>query len=288
MKISIQKLLPLACKRGIKLNQVKSNNELLELAIDASLKAGAAILEVYGSDFAIEHKEDKSPLTLADSKSHTVISSVLKKSGLPVLSEEGRNIAYEERKKWEFFWLADPLDGTKEFIKRNGEFTVNIALIEKNKPVMGVIYVPVLKELYYAAEGMGAFKVEKVSIHHLPVSLEQLHLKAQKLPIWTGREQFTVVASRSHLSEETEVYINELKKQHGEIALISAGSSLKFCLVAEGKADIYPRFGPTMEWDTAAGQAIVEQAGSKVINAVTQGDFLYNKQELLNPFFIIQ
>lgn len=273
--------------------QVSVNSAALDLrlqlseAATLSLQAGQEILEVYQSDFAVELKDDSSPLTLADRRSHEVISKGLNKTGLPVLSEEGRAIPYEERKNWEYFWLVDPLDGTKEFVKRNGEFTVNIALIYKSRPVLGVIYVPVTDVLYFAAEGVGAYKVGKTrEACEYYVSSESLIAKAEKLPLsHQHKRPYTVVASRSHMSKETEEYLGKLRANHGEIALLSGGSSLKFCLLAEGLADEYPRFGPTMEWDTAAGQAVVEQAGGTVINEDTGKPLVYNKENLLNPWF---
>ncbi len=269
----------------------------LPLAIASALRAGEAILEVYDTDFGVEIKDDRSPLTLADRRSHEVISADLKETGLPLLSEEGRDIPYDERKNWEYFWLVDPLDGTKEFIKRNGEFTVNIALIHKTRPVLGVIYVPVKDVLYFAAEGIGAYKLASVQAGK-PASLQavtparwelaSLLEKAAKLPLPKDPDRpYTVVASRSHMSKETEDYLDKLRAEHGEIEIISAGSSLKFCLVAEGLADEYPRFGPTMEWDTAAGQAVVEGTGGSVLSLVTNGQLAYNKEELLNQYFVV-
>ncbi len=245
----------------------------LQSIIDVSCEAGLAVLEVYNSDFAVERKEDKSPLTMADRRSHRIISSFLKKHfSLPVLSEEGRDVPYEERRKWEYYWLVDPLDGTKEFVKRQGDFTVNIALIHRDKPVAGVIYVPVSGVLYYAQKDGGAFKVENG--------------KATKLPLKGEKNLLTIVGSRSHATPELEQYIQEMKKRYGELEVISRGSSLKFCMIAEGKADVYPRLGPTMEWDTAAGQIIVEEAGGQVIDFESRTSMLYNKENLLNPFFL--
>lgn len=259
--------------------------ELLKVAIEASRKGGDEILEVYESDFAIEHKEDKSPLTLADKRAHNAIKALLDGTDLPVLSEEGRSIDYNERKGWDYFWMVDPLDGTKEFIKRNGEFTVNIALIHEGRSIMGVIYVPVKKTLYFSCDGLGAFKqVEE----NEQLSLEDLLAVADQLPIPANGRKFTIVGSRSHMSEETEAFINQQKEKHGEIEIASMGSSLKICLVAEGKADIYPRFAPTMEWDTAAGQAIAQGAGKKIIDHSTGEVMQYNKENLLNNWFIVQ
>lgn len=258
------------------------------LAIKASKEAGERILEVYESDFAVEHKEDRSPLTLADKKSHEAIVAHLKDTGVPVLSEEGKAIDYNERKNWEKLWVVDPLDGTKEFIKRNGEFTVNIAMIENGTPVMGVIYVPVKDEMYFSWNTIGAYKIDDYSnAASAGDNLEQLKAKANKLPAANGNGKFTVVASRSHMSPETEEFINRKREEHGDVDLVSAGSSLKLCMVAEGKANVYPRFAPTMEWDTAAGQAIAEGAGCTVTQKDEKTPLQYNKEDLLNPWFVV-
>jgi 3'(2'), 5'-bisphosphate nucleotidase len=260
--------------------------QLLFIAIESSLKAGEEIIKVYESDFAVEHKDDKSPLTLADRNAHNVICELLNETNYHVLSEEGKLIDYSERSQWDYFWMVDPLDGTKEFVKRNGEFTVNIALIHKQRSILGVIYVPVTKMLYFAAEGIGSFKfqISDPSIENLVY----LITKSERLPIHKQNKKFTIVASRSHLSEETEMFIDGIKTTHKEVEFISSGSSIKLCLVAEGSADVYPRFAPTMEWDTAAGQAICEGAGKKVIDYSTNNTLLYNKQNLLNNWFIVQ
>jgi len=273
-------------------NNLLNINSLLVDAVIAAKKASDAIVEVYGSVFNIELKEDRSPLTLADRRSHEIISGHLQalEKSLPLLSEEGRDIPYKERKLWEYYWLVDPLDGTKEFIKKNGEFTVNIALMFRDRPVMGVVLLPVKDILYFAAEEIGAFKIsDTLWIKNRP-SLSELQGNAQRLPIKTegGERTFTAIASRSHLSDETSSYLETLKKEHGGIRTISAGSSLKFCLVAEGTADVYPRFAPTMEWDTAAGQAIVEHAGGAVLKYETGVPLRYNKENLLNPWFIVK
>jgi len=260
-------------------------NQLLNKAIIAALEAGKAILEIYHSgEFNVEFKGDNSPLTKADTASHNVIMSFLSKTDIPVLSEEGRDISYEERKDWSQLWIVDPIDGTKEFIKRNGEFTVNIALIENQKTQIGVIFVPVTGELYFSTKEMGAFKV-KVDLENFDV--EALISNGNKLPLQREDKAFTVVASRSHMSLETETYVQEMRDIHGEINLISKGSSLKLCLVAEGTADCYPRFAPTMEWDTAAGQAICEHAGFSVIDWETKEVLLYNRPKLLNNWFLV-
>ncbi|WP_282030618.1 3'(2'),5'-bisphosphate nucleotidase CysQ [Winogradskyella eximia] len=261
-------------------------NKNLKTAIIAALEAGKAILDIYHSDdFQVEIKGDNSPLTKADVASHNVIMSHLSATSIPVLSEEGKSIPYNERKDWSQLWIVDPIDGTKEFIKRNGEFTVNIALIENQKTVIGVIYVPVLGDLYFSTSEMGAFKV---SVDLEDYNVDTLVSQASKLPLEREDKTFTVVASRSHMSPETETYVSEMREKHGDVNLISKGSSLKLCMVAEGQADCYPRFAPTMEWDTAAGQAICEHAGFEVIDWSTKERMLYNRKELLNNWFLVK
>ncbi len=257
---------------------------LLEIVIAAAIEAGKAILEVYASDFAVQTKEDHSPLTLADKRSHEIIARRLAApdaGGLPLLSEEGRSIPFAERSAWKTFWMVDPLDGTKEFVKRNGEFTVNIAMIRERRPVLGVVYVPVTDILYFAAEGSGAWMLKQAAAGQRSLS------QAARLPVEEALNRpFTVVASRSHLTPETDAYLEELQQQHGKMEIVSAGSSLKFCLVAEGRADVYPRFAPTSEWDTAAGHAVVNEAGGVVVRSEDRKDMVYNKEDLLNPWFI--
>lgn len=259
-------------------------------AIDAALEAGSRILDIYNnpdSDFEVELKSDNSPLTKADREAHQVIVSILRGTPYPVLSEEGKHLPYTERQSWKKLWIVDPLDGTKEFIKRNGEFTVNIALVENGTPVMGVIYVPVRKQLYFAETEMGAYRLDGIASRGCQ-TLESLMAEGQRLSCHAPHEGYVVVASRSHLSDETKEYIEELKKKHQQVKLISNGSSIKICLVAEGKADIYPRFAPTMEWDTAAGHAIANAAGAEIFHAETGMPLRYNKEDLLNPWFIVR
>ena len=269
-------------------------DKLILTAIIAAKRAGDAILEVYGSDFAVEQKDDKSPLTLADKRSHEIIMDVLQQtitvnnSTVPILSEEGKEIPYDERKEWEYFWLVDPLDGTKEFVKRNGEFTVNIALIHKHKPVLGIIYIPVKDVFYFAAINFGTYKLENSEILTGDLSIKELIDKSERLPLNNNNKaSLTVIGSRSHTSEEFSEFVKRLNEKYGNVEFISSGSSLKLCLVAEGIADVYPRFGPTMEWDTAAGQAIAEQAKCTVMDTQTNEPLSYNKNNLLNPFFIV-
>lgn len=257
-------------------------NELLDAAINAALLAGRAIMEVYQTDFDVEFKNDNSPLTRADKQSHLIISRQLSETGIPLLSEEGFNIDYKVRKKWNIFWLIDPLDGTKEFVRRNGDFTVNIALIENCRPEMGVIYVPVTDELFFGNKKNGAFKVVNVSAYN---QIEELKKAALQLPLIDSFP--VVVASRSHINKETSDFIENLKKTKPDIQILSRGSSLKICIVAENKQAVYPRFTPTMEWDTAAGHAILRSAGGEIVLAENQEkELIYNKENLLNPQFI--
>ena len=268
-------------------NSLHTDNErLIEIAIAAAYNAGQEILKVYDTAFDVEHKDDRSPLTLADKKAHEVIVEHLKQTQIPILSEEGRSIDFQERKSWKRFWMVDPLDGTKEFIKRNGEFTVNIALIENGISVSGVIYVPVTGDLYFAISRKGAYKVEKFN---KPIaSIEEWVASAKKLPVHSEKRAYTVVGSRSHKSPETSAYMQSLTEERGELNIVSMGSSLKICLVAEGVADIYPRFAPTMEWDTAAGHAIAKEAGKEIYDQTTGKTMVYNKENLLNNWFIVR
>ena len=237
-------------------------------------------MEVYSQPadaWEVEQKADLTPLTLADRRAHAVIAEMLADTGLPMLSEEGDKADFSVRKGWKRFWLVDPLDGTKEFLKRNGEFTVNIALIEDGTPVFGVVYVPVADILYTGKSGYGAERTDR----------PQYKTRRKPCPLpQHGDRPFTVVASRSHLSPETQQYIDALRKDRPGLVCISAGSSLKLCRIAEGLADVYPRYAPTMEWDTAAGDAIVRAAGGKVVNAETGAPLTYNKPDLHNPWFI--
>ncbi|WP_026957097.1 3'(2'),5'-bisphosphate nucleotidase CysQ [Algoriphagus vanfongensis] len=244
--------------------------ELTNLAKEASLAAGKAILEIYNSaDFGVEIKGDNSPLTKADKVAHQVIVNYLETTGFPIISEEGKDIPYEIRKNWEYFWMVDPLDGTKEFIKKNGEFTVNIALIHNVKPIIGVVNAPVLEWLYWGNQEEGAWKKEGDE--------DPFKLKKQEKTIVK-----TIVASRSHLNPETQEFID----RYPGVEIISMGSSLKFMLVAEGKAQIYPRFAPTMEWDTAAAHGILNSFGGLIKVMSINSNLEYNKYNLLNSSFI--
>jgi 3'(2'), 5'-bisphosphate nucleotidase len=247
--------------------------------IDIARRAGAEIMKVYEKDFAVSYKDDKSPLTEADMLSNKVITGALRHRypGIPMISEEHKEIPYNEREKWHTLWLIDPLDGTKEFIKKNGEFTVNIALIENGMPALGVVYAPVPDILYYGIKGKGSYKIERGLCTHLHQSGSYL-----------DKDEVKVVASRSHMSDETLAFVSGIEKKGKKVGFLSIGSSLKLCLVADGTADIYPRFGPTMEWDTAAAHAVALYAGREVINPATGRPLVYNKSNLLNPGFIVQ
>jgi 3'(2'), 5'-bisphosphate nucleotidase len=260
-------------------------------------EAGDAIMEIYQRDFTIEYKDDKSPLTEADTHSNLIIVKALQEKypKIPILSEEGKEIAYETRKAWEFFWLIDPIDGTKEFIKKNDEFTVNIALIHNHEPVLGVVYAPALGDMYYAKQGNGAYKL-RVASRWSMVDGEDALASAEILPLaeYAERSELVVVASKSHMSPETEVFINALTTNDQRPTTISKGSSLKLCMVAEGEADIYPRLAPTMEWDTAAADAIVRESGKMTYQYEADAEHsgmtpvVYNKENLLNPWFVVR
>ena len=263
-------------------------NKSLKVAVEAAVEGGAAIMTVYAQeDLGVEYKDDQSPLTLADKKCNDVINSYLEKTEFPIISEENKLLSFEERKSWDTCWIVDPLDGTKEFVKRNGEFTVNIALVQKGKPLLGVIYVPDTKELYVADVQKSIVSKFKLDDH--VVDVENLDFDANKIkPNKEVTASVNVVGSRSHMNEATSEFVDSLSGSYKEVNIVSKGSSLKFCLVAEGKADVYPRFAPTMEWDTAAGQAICEAAGLEVISKETDEPLLYNKENLLNPWFIVK
>ena len=295
-------------------------NDVLKIAMDAALRVGDAILQIYARDFEVEFKADESPLTEADKAAHCIICDALEDTGVPILSEESKAVPYDERKDWQKYWLVDPLDGTKEFIKKNGEFTVNIALIDSGRPVMGVVFAPVLRTVYCGMldveSGMSeAWKATDCSGKSVDEIVESsVPLPTSHIPHSTIK----VVASRSHCNDETRKFIQSLEKEFGEAELVSSGSSLKLCLVAEGSADIYPRIAPTMEWDTAAAQAVVEAAGGRVVkydSAVPAASYVcgksdverktdqevhptshilrpkgvlsYNKADLLNPYFVV-
>lgn len=264
----------------------------LVTAIRAALDAGRRILDVYESDnFDVEVKGDGSPLTRADKLANETIVQALASTGLPVLSEEGKAIAYAERRGWDSFWLVDPLDGTKEFLKRNGEFTVNIALIVGQTPRLGVVYAPARSVLYFGDATRGSFMIDDPALLGGAPSEAAIDRAAQKLPRPRGARPFKIVGSRSHGSPETAAYVEALRAEHPDLEMLGIGSSLKLCMVAEGAADAYPRFAPTMEWDTGAAHAVVLGAGKKVVRYEAgrgaQGPVVYNKEDLLNPWFLV-
>ena len=261
-------------------------NEWIKVALEASMDAGQAIMEVYGrEDVGVEYKGDSSPLTLADKAAHEVILEHLSATGIPVLSEEGKHMPFQERQDWNELWIVDPVDGTKEFIKRNGEFTVNIALVRQGRVAGGVVLAPVLGHAYVGVVGEGAWRLD-VGGQGGSAAADAWSTR-RPLPLPSDTRPFTVVASRSHMSPETEAYVDQAREEHGEVELISKGSSLKLCMVAEGTADAYPRFAPTMEWDTAAGQAVCEAAGCDVVDQNTGQTMRYNREELLNAWFLV-
>ena len=253
----------------------------LKLAIEASLQAGKKIIEIYNSDdFNLEYKLDDSPLTIADTASNKIIENILEASNIPILSEEGNILDFNNRKNLKQLWIVDPLDGTKEFIKKNDEFTVNIALIENSKPVIGVIYAPALNVLYFSERKLGSYKTLITALDEFDNS------KAFRLPLVENSNEYKVLTSRSHLDDNTLDYIDNLKVNNLKVVSVPMGSSLKFCLLAEGLADCYPRFSPCMEWDTAAGQIICNEAGFKVIDLKTMKPIVYNRENLINNYFI--
>jgi 3'(2'), 5'-bisphosphate nucleotidase len=286
---------------------VEEIETLLPSVIRLAVHAGEAVLAVYGSEkFVVQLKSDSSPLTQADIESHNVITAGLAtlSPDVPILSEEGCGIAFAERSDWSDLWLVDPLDGTKEFLKRNGEFTVNIALVQREVPVLGVVLAPVLGEVWFGVAPTSdgrrcrAWKCEAAAIGRAE-SMDDLVGIAMPLHVRLAQttpspHTVTIVASRTHMNEETRAYIDAASAGAGNVELVSIGSSLKFCFIAEGRADFYPRFAPTSEWDTAAGHAVIRAAGGEVYRAarigtaagVTGEPLHYNKQNLLNPWFV--
>lgn len=251
-------------------------NALCNIAIEASIKAGKRVLEIYNTEnFDIQLKADDTPITQADRESNIIITSALESTSIPIISEESIPAPYEERKQWEKFWLIDPLDGTKEFINKNGEFTINIALVESNKPILGVIYAPVLQELYVGIVGKEAYKVKIQD----GILKEKINLPLEQ----KGRKSTLVVNSRSWKDTDTELFINNIK---GQVEIVSRGSSLKLCMIAEGTADVYPRFVHLKEWDIGAGVAIVLASGGNVKNHTNGMDISLNSCNLDAPFFI--
>jgi 3'(2'), 5'-bisphosphate nucleotidase len=261
-------------------------HEHLQLAIRTALLAGDEIMKIYETDFTVDFKTDHSPLTEADRRAHDIISHQLAATGFPVLSEEGKHLPFDQRQKWGTLWIVDPVDGTKEFVKRNGEFTVNIALVIGQAPVLGVIWCPVARQLYYGNSQTGeAWRCQFDTHLAHEITSDNLDSCAERLPLSQNRSSVVIAASRSHLSQDTELFINKIKQEQA-VELLSRGSSLKMCMIAEGAADVYPRMAPTSEWDTAAGQAIIEAAGGQVLDYATKKPLHYNKPDLLNPWFV--
>lgn len=264
-----------------------NREEALFLAITAAMEAGELLMKFFRSGkYEVRTKTDESPVTEADLGANQIIMSYLAGTSWPVLSEEGKDIPFALRSGWKYFWLVDPLDGTREFISGTGEFTVNIAMMAFNRPAAGVIYAPVTRELYYSIpEGRPFFCLVPAGA----TRFEQVCDLAEEIKpsVAQGREAFRVLASRSHLNMETLAYIEQLKDKHTALELVSRGSSLKFCMMAAGEADLYPRLGKTMEWDTAAGHAIALAAGCRVLRFNDDRSLQYNKKELMNPWFIV-
>lgn len=269
-------------------NQVRS--ALLASLFNAAVRAGAAIMQIYKErdSYDVTLKSDHTPITRADRMAHQVIRESLGTTRIPILSEEGREMRFEERCNWEMFWLVDPLDGTLEFIKGNNEFTVNIALMESNRAIASVVYVPYLKKIYLAELGAGAWLKEGVEPDaEANYSFERVLEGLVHLPR-VGEKQgpLRVAVSRSHQTEETAAHIDTLRKEHPDLEVVEQGSSYKFCLLAEGVVDYYPRTTHTYEWDTAAGELILREAGGSTLALPSNERLLYNKEDLHNPWFV--
>ena len=261
-----------------------------ESAFNAALRAGAGIMDIYNGEqeFLVNLKSDNTPITEADRRSHETIKDYLSRTRIPLMSEEGRDLLYEERCGWDLYWLVDPLDGTLEFIKRTGEFTINIALMVNNRPTVGVVYVPTSGRIYFAIEGRGAWKrIGMIPNPNAQMNISEIMRGAEPLPQTDGANDPKVVAlSRSHISPDTHIVVDSLKEKFGKIEILTQGSSLKLCLVAEGLVDIYPRTTPTSEWDTAAGECILNEAGGSIRELEHNSTLNYNKPTLINPNFI--
>lgn len=261
---------------------------LLPQCFNAAVKAGAAIMKIYkNDDYHIDLKSDHTPITIADRMAHNTIKECLGPTRIPVLSEEGREMLYDERRNWEMFLLVDPLDGTKEFIKGNNEFTVNIALMVNNECFASALYVPYHKKMYVAAKGLGAYLINNVEpSESSSLSQSQIEDQMERLPLASAsHDELRVAVSRSHQTPETHERINQIRKQHSDLKLIEQGSSYKFCLLAEGYIDYYIRTTNTYEWDTAAGELILAEAGGSTISYPDGKPLCYNKEDLKNPWF---
>lgn len=259
-------------------------NQLIDTAIKASLEAGKIILKIYYSDkFEIETKKDNTPVTLADKKADVLIHKILKATKLPVQSEEGANHCFQERKNWKLYWLVDPLDGTKEFIARTGDFTVNIALIKNGIPIAGIIYAPESAELYVGISGLGSYKYTNPCLNF---DLNKILSEGKKLPTIKHKSKKVIAISRTNYTPQTESFVSQIVKNNTNHSFIKLGSSKKLAQIAEGVIDIYPRFGKTMEWDTAAGYAILIATGKNIFETDLTTSLLYNKENLTNPNFV--
>jgi 3'(2'), 5'-bisphosphate nucleotidase len=258
----------------------KKREDIFEIIV----RAGNEIIKVYQSnDFQVEMKSDKTPLTIADKNSNHVIVDGLKKifPKIPILSEESKKTPFQTRKEWEYLWIIDPLDGTKEFIKKNGEFSINLALVKDGIPIFGILYLPVKDTLYYAAKGYGAYKKDNSGRFKRLFNSDEDKEYEQ-----IADSQKRIIISRSHYTEETQQFVKEIEKQFSKVQLISVGSAMKIAYLAEGKADIYPRLAPTMEWDIASGQIILEESGGKILDFYKKTPLIYNKEDLRNPWFV--
>jgi 3'(2'), 5'-bisphosphate nucleotidase len=263
---------------------------LVPCAYSAALRAGAAILDVYTrgkADFEVNLKTDQTPITLADRLAHRTIKEYLGPTHIPLLSEEGRQMRFDERRDWEMFWLVDPLDGTKEFIKGNNEFTVNIALVVHNRPVVGIIYVPYYEKIYFCEKGYGSFMKRGIAADATAeLTYDEIFAGAEKLPLEKERTgPVRIAVSRSHKTPETAEIIAEMLTKYPDAEVVEQGSSYKFCMLAEGTIDYYPRTSNTYEWDTAAGEIILSDTGGTTKSLPDMGKFAYNKESLLNPWF---
>lgn len=247
----------------------------LKIALQAAIEASKKIMSVRKGDYSIELKADESPVTDADEAAHSIIKNFLSDTPFPILSEEGKKAPYETRKDWERLWIVDPLDGTRAFINGRNEFTVNIALVENGIPILGIIALPVEEQVYWASRGDGAFRAPFSDLQH-----------PTRLPEYTGSAPYRVTVSRSHLNEKTQAYVDELRTEHPDLKLVKAASALKFCILADGLADCYPRFSPCMEWDTAAGQVLLTETGKELIDLATGKPMVYNRKNLKNGPFI--
>lgn len=262
---------------------------LLPKAFNAAVRAGWEIMKVYknSDDYDIAVKSDKTPITIADRLAHNKIKEMLGETRIPILSEEGREMLYDERRNWELFWLVDPLDGTVEFIKGNNEFTVNIALMSENRCVCSVIYVPYLQKAYVASQDMGAYLLTGIAPSDAACySYDEICSARRRLPLAEHEhEGYRIAVSRSHQTDETKAYIDAIRAERGDVEIVEQGSSYKFCMLAEGVIDYYPRTTHTYEWDTAAAELILSEAGGSTLSLPDYQPLRYNKEDLHNPWF---